>query len=104
MMIVNKNRDMMINLHMTEAVYIGEDRRTIKFIANTGGKMYRLGEYRTPEEARIAFAELAKNATQEATYVMLDDEGAAKLLRMSTIERPEQHAGNGKKPVRRGGS
>ena len=104
MLIMNKNRDSIINMETTDCIYIGADNHTIKAIVGSNGKMYNLGLYQTDDAAKIALEMLANAFKPDTMFFMPDDDAVDKVVRTRTVERPEKFAGNGKKPVRRGGS
>ena len=60
--------------------------------------------YETAEIARAVLNDLHIHVATGCTYQMPNDQRALVLARGMSDERPEKFAGNGKKPVRRGGS
>lgn len=73
-------------------------------IRSPGVKNSRPGEgWYINSEQEPAYAHLVKPFTI-GIYQMPNDQRARVLVRGMSDERPEKFAGNGKKPVRRGGS
>ena len=104
MLIMNKDKDSIINTESMDCIYIGADNRTIKAIVGPNGKMYNMGLYQTPDAAKVALEMLANAFKPDTTFFMPGDDAVDKVIRARTVERPDKFAGNGKKPVRRGGS
>ena len=76
----------------------------IKAVPTGGGNVYRLGQYETAGIARAALNDLYMHISTGCVYQMPNDQRALVLARGMSDERPDKFAGNGKKPVRRGGS
>ena len=87
MYVMNKKWDSITNIAQCTSVYVSPEHE-IKAVPTGGGAVYRLGQYETAEIARE----------------MPNDQRALVLARGMSDERPDKFAGNGKKPVRRGGS
>lgn len=87
MYVMNKKWDSITNIAQCTSVYVSPEHE-IKAVPTGGGAVYRLGQYETAEIARA----------------VLNDQRALVLARGMSDERPDKFAGNGKKPVRRGGS
>lgn len=106
MYIINKTRDSIINAARATAIYIGEDRTTVKAICGNADKMYRLGAYKTREYAEIALREISKALarTDISCCVMPDDSYVESLARELLSDKSGKFAANGKKTKRRGGS
>ena len=103
MFVVSKKRDSIINTDNTECIYVGEDM-TIKAVAGSTAKMYRVGLYQSRDAAVIALEMLTNAMSSKSVFFMPDDETIDREIRRRYAERPDKFAGNGKKPVRRGGS
>ena len=63
-----------------------------------------IAQYETAEIARAVLNDLYMHIPTGCIYQMPNDQRAQVLVRGMSDERPEKFAGNGKKPVRRGGS
>ena len=100
---INKKRDSITNIAQCTGVYIGPENE-IKAEPTGGGAVYRLGQYETAEIARAVLNDLFTHARTDMCYQMPDDQRALVLARGMSDDRPDKFAGNGKKPVRRGGS
>lgn len=103
MFIVSKKRDSVINANSVECIYVGDDA-AVKAVCSTTGKMYRIGQYSTNNEAVIALEMLVNATTKNGVLMMPDDNAIEAEIRKKYPERPDKFAGNGKKTVRRGGS
>lgn len=93
-----------INLSQFEYVYIGEDNR-IKAV--NGQKMIRLGDYASRDGAKAALGSMLYYASRNpgaGWYQMMRSSDAENHVIRDRDPAPNKFAGNGKKPVRRGGS
>ena len=90
MYVMNKKWDSITNIAQCTSVYVRN--------------VYRLGQYETAEIARAVLNDLYMHISTGCVYQMPNDQRALVLARGMSDERPEKFAGNGKKPVRRGGS
>lgn len=95
--------DSVTNIAQCTSVYVSPEHE-IKAVPTGGGAVYRLGQYETAEIARAVLNDLYIHAATGCTYQMPNDQRALVLARGMSDGRPEKFAGNGKKPVRRGGS
>ena len=95
MYVMNKKWDSITNIAQCTSVYVSPEHE-IKAVPTGGGNVYRLGQYET--------AEIARAVLTGCVYQMPNDQRALVLARGMSDERPDKFAGNGKKPVRRGGS
>lgn len=91
------------NIAQCTSVYVSPEHE-IKAVPTGGGNVYRLGQYETAEIARAVLNDLYMHISTGCVYQMPNDQRALVLARGMSDERPEKFAGNGKKPVRRGGS
>lgn len=91
------------NIAQCTSVYVSPEHE-IKAVPTGGGNVYRLGQYETAEIARAVLNDLYMHIPTGCIYQMPNDQRARVLVRGMSDERPEKFAGNGKKPVRRGGS
>lgn len=103
MYVMNKKWDSVTNIAQCTSVYVSPEHE-IKAVPTGGGAVYRLGQYETAEIARAVLNDLYIHIATGCTYQMPNDQRARVLVRGMSDERPEKFAGNGKKPVRRGGS
>lgn len=103
MYVMNKKWDSVTNIAQCTSVYVSPEHE-IKVVPTGGGAVYRLGQYETAEIARAVLNDLYIHIATGCTYQMPNDQRARVLVRGMSDERPEKFAGNGKKPVRRGGS
>ena len=103
MFVVSKKRDSIINIDKMECIYVGDDM-AVKAISDNTAKMYRVGLYPTRDAAEIALDMLMNALGSKSVFQMPDDAAIDREIRRRYEERPDKFAGNGKKPVRRGGS
>lgn len=103
MYVMNKKWDSITNIAQCTSVYVSPEHE-IKAVPTGGGNVYRLGQYETAEIARAVLNDLYMHIPTGCIYQMPNDQRALVLARGMSDERPEKFAGNGKKPVRRGGS
>lgn len=101
--VMNKKWDSITNIAQCTSVYVSPEHE-IKAVPTGGGNVYRLGQYETAEIARAVLNDLYMHIPTGCIYQMPNDQRARVLVRGMSDERPEKFAGNGKKPVRRGGS
>lgn len=102
MYVMNKKWDSITNIAQCTSVYVSPEHE-IKAVPTGGGNVYRLGQYETAEIARAVLNDLYMHIPTGCIYQMPNDQRARVLVRGMSDERPEKFAGNGKKPVRRGG-
>ena len=100
--ILNKKGDCFVLLSHCFELYVS-CTNAIRAISVSGTAII-LGEYSNYNLARAALRDLLAHAPAGGTYQLPDDDRAQVLLRASCSDSPEKFAGNGKKPVRRGGS
>ncbi len=103
MYVMNKKWDSITNIAQCTSVYVSPEHE-IKAVPTGGGAVYRLGQYETAEIARAVLNDLYMHISTGCVYQMPKDQRALVLSRGMSDERPDKFAGNGKKPVRRGGS
>ncbi len=103
MYVMNKKWDSITNIAQCTSVYVSPEHE-IKAVPTGGGNVYRLGQYETAEIARAVLNDLYMHISTGCVYQMPNDQRALVLARGMSDERSDKFAGNGKKPVRRGGS
>lgn len=103
MYVMNKKWDSITNIAQCTSVYVSPENE-IKAVPTGGGNVYRLGQYETAEIARAVLNDLYMHTATSVFYQMPNDQRALVLVRAMSDDRPDKFAGNGKKPVRRGGS
>lgn len=106
MVIVSKNKDILINLEHTKNIYKGADNCTLKAnFGNTDG--CQLSRYNSPDEMQIAMEMLIDAIGKREVFIMpSDDEVKAKLKAKAGAKGigENQHHITGKKTKGHGGS